>query len=142
LPKKLWDRETGRVDPDVVQDWSKYDVGQMLKRDWLSLELKLRGKLHVYTGGLDTFYLNGAVERLAETVKELGSDAEVVVVPGKNHSDLLNKDLRHKIMRQMSQKFLSVHGQAEQARPQQGRNGSAGRRRVGQNPRRMPAAAR
>ena len=137
LPKKLWDRETGRVDPDVVQDWSKYDISRMLKRDWLSLELKLRGKLHVYTGALDTFYLNGAVERLAETVKELGSDAEVVVVPGKDHRDLLSKELRHKIMSQMSQKFLSAHGRAAQ-----GRNGSTGSRRMGQRPRRMPAAAR
>jgi hypothetical protein len=137
LPQKLWDRKTGRVDPDVVQAWSKYDISRMLKRDWLSLEPKLRGKLHVYTGAIDTFYLDGAVQRLAETVKQLGSDAEVVVVPGKNHSDLLTKELRHKIMRQMSQTFLAVHG-----RPEQGRNGSSGRRRVGQKPRRMPAAVR
>jgi pimeloyl-ACP methyl ester carboxylesterase len=137
LPQRLWDRKTGRVDPDVVQAWSKYDITRLLKRDWLSLEPKLRGKLHVYTGALDTFYLDGAVERLAEAVKELGSDAEVVVVPGKNHSDLLTKELRHKIMRQMSQMFLAVHG-----RPEQGRNGAPGKRRVGQKPRRMPAAAR
>jgi hypothetical protein len=137
LPQKLWDRNTGRVDADVVLAWSKYDISRMLKQDWLSLEPKLRGKLHVYVGALDTFYLDGAVQRLAETVKELGSDAEVVVVPGKNHSDLLSRDLRNKIMRQMSQMFLAVHG-----RPAQGRNSPAGRRRVGQQPRRMPAAAR
>ena len=137
LPQRLWDRKTGKVDPDVVQAWSKYDIGRILKRDWLSLEPKLRGKLHVYTGALDTFYLDGAVRRFADTVKQLGSNAEVVVVPGKNHSDLLSKELRRKIIRQMSQAFLAVHGRSEQ-----GRNGAAGKRRVGQRERRMPAAAR
>ncbi|HWB12100.1 MAG TPA: alpha/beta hydrolase-fold protein [Pirellulales bacterium] len=142
LPQKLWDRETGKVDADVVQAWSKYDISRMLKRDWLSLEPKLRGKLHVYVGSLDTFYLDGAVHRLADTVKELGSDAEVVVVPGKNHSDLLSQDLRHKIIRQMSQRFLAVHGGPAEGRTEQKRSGAAARRRVGQKPRRMPATAR
>lgn len=114
-PRKMWDRETGRVDPDVVLSWSKYDISRLLKDNWLSLEPKLRGKLHVYVGDLDTFYLEGAVRRLAANLKELGSNAEVVVVGGKNHSDLLDHGLRHKIMRQMSQAFLAAHGR--QARP-------------------------
>jgi pimeloyl-ACP methyl ester carboxylesterase len=136
LPQRLWDRETGRIDPDVVQAWSKYDISRVLKQNWLALELKLRGKLHVYTGELDTFYLEGAVRRLGETLKELGSDAEVVVVPGKNHSDLLTKELRHKIMQQMSGIYIAAHGQPERA------TNRSGRRRVGQRPRRVPAAAR
>jgi pimeloyl-ACP methyl ester carboxylesterase len=137
LPRKLWDRESGRIDPEVAMEWSKYDISSLLKRDWLSLELNLRGKLHIYVGALDTFYLDGAVRRLAKTLKDLGSDAEVVVVPDKNHSDLLTNDLRHKIMRQMSEMFLAAHGQAER-----GTNRDGIRRRVSQKPRRVPAGAR
>ena len=110
LPKRMWDRETGRLDPDVVQAWSKYDISRLVKDNWLTLEPQLRGKLHVYAGEFDTFYLEGAVSRLAESLKQLGSDAEVVVVPGKNHSDLLSKDLRHKIMRQLAAVFVAAHG--------------------------------
>lgn len=108
-PRRMWNRDTGRIDPDVVRLWSKYDISRLLKDDWRRLEPKLRGKLHVYVGDLDTFYLSGAVRRLSDTLKQLQSDAEVVVVAGKNHSDLLDPALRQKIMRQMSQAFLTVH---------------------------------
>lgn len=137
LPKRMWDRETGQVDPDVVQEWSKYDISRVLSRDWLTLEPKLRGKLHVYAGGLDTFYLEGAVRRLAETLKELGSDGEVLVVADRNHSDLLTKELRHKIMRTMSQMYLAAHGNGEQ-----GTRRTVIRSRVGARPARVPAGAR
>jgi hypothetical protein len=133
LPVKMWDRKTGRIVPDVVQAWMKYDIGRLIEDNWLALEPKLRGKLHVYVGEHDTFYLDGAVRRLAETLKQLGSDAEVFVVAGKNHSDLLNKELRHKIMRQMSQAFLASHGPS--ARP-------AVRSRVGARKARTPVRSR
>ena len=137
LPQKLWDRETGEIDPDVVQAWSKYDISRLLQRDWLTMEPKLRGKLHIYTGALDTFYLDGATRRLAETLKQLGSDAEVVVVPGKDHRDVLSKELRHTIMRQMSEMFLTAHGRSESRRAPE-----TARRRVGRRPARIPARSR
>jgi hypothetical protein len=137
LPQRLWDRETGRVDPDVVQAWMKYDISRLIKQNWLSLEPKLRGKLHVYTGAIDTFYLDGAVRKLAETLKQLGSDAEVLVVPGKNHSDLLSKELRHKIMRQMTEAFLAVHGP-----PRRLPEKTAVGRRMGSKKGRVPARGR
>jgi hypothetical protein len=137
LPQKLWDRETGRINTEVAREWSKYDISRLLSQKWLALELKLRGKLHVYVGELDTFYLNGAVSRLAVTLKDLGSDAEVVVVPDKDHSNLLTKDLRSKIMRQMSDIYRAAH-----ERPQQGTSRQSMRRRLGQKPRRLPAGAR
>lgn len=136
-PKKMWDRETGQIDPDVVQEWSKYDISRLLSRDWLTLEPKLRGKLHVYTGELDTFYLEGAVRRLAATLKELGSDAEVVVVPDRNHTDVLTKELRHKVMRTMSQMYLAAHGGGGE-----GAKRTVIRSRVGRRPARVPAGAR
>jgi hypothetical protein len=134
-PRRMWDRQTGRVDPDVVLAWSKYDISRLLKENWLSLEPKLRGKLHVYVGELDTFYLDGAVRRLADTLKQLGSDAEVAVVSGRNHSDLLDKEMRHKIMRQMSQAFVATHGGT--ARP-----ATAPASRIKSGARRSPVRAR
>src|SRR5690606_33809244 len=50
LPRKLWHRQTGRIDPEVAQDWLKYDIRLILERNWPQLEPKLRGKLHVTTG--------------------------------------------------------------------------------------------
>jgi len=105
LPKRLWDRTTGRIDPAVAKAWQEYDVRLKLERNWKSLEPKLRGKLHVTTGGLDTFYLNGAVEKLAKSLKELGSDAQITIVPGKGHGDLLTPELRGQMQREMSAAF-------------------------------------
>ncbi len=102
LPQRLWDRHSGRIDPAVAKAWQEYDIRLKLERNWKKLEPKLRGKLHITTGELDTFYLNGAVEKLAQSLRTLGSDAQVAIVPGKGHGDLLTPELRRQMRREMS----------------------------------------
>jgi hypothetical protein len=101
-PLMLWERRTGEIDPQIAQAWRKYDIGLKLEREWDRLGPLLAGKLHIWTGELDTFYLEGAVKLLGETLARLGSDAEVTVVPGRNHFDLLT-GLRSTILKQMSE---------------------------------------
>lgn len=108
-PLKLWDRTTGRIDPQVAKAWEVYDVRLVLERNWPELGPKLAGKLHVWTGDLDTFYLDGAVKLLKSSLAELGSDAQVTIVPGASHSSLLSPELRRTIRRQMSAKFFERH---------------------------------
>ena len=57
-------------------------VIDVLRSGQLSLGPKLGGKLHVYTGSEDTFYLDGAVVLLKESLAKLGSDAVQVACPG------------------------------------------------------------
>ena len=38
-----------------------YDLSYILQRDWETLGPKLEGKLHIYTGDMDNYYLNNAV---------------------------------------------------------------------------------
>ena len=66
-PRPLWDRPTGAVDLETARAWEAYDIRLILERNWDRLAPKLEGKLHVYMGTLDTFYLEGAV-RLSERV--------------------------------------------------------------------------
>jgi len=110
-PRQLWDRDDGRINPEVAEAWKKYDIRIQLEENWPRLEPLLEGKLHIYMGTLDTFYLNGAVERLAETLSELGSDAEVVIVEGATHSSLLSAELLSDIRQQMSQTVARHHPQ-------------------------------
>ena len=86
LPKSLFDRATGKIDHQVAKSWERYDVRMILEREWKKLAPKLQGKLHVYAGEKDTFYLEGAVALLEESLAKLGSDAEVEVVPGMSHT--------------------------------------------------------
>jgi hypothetical protein len=62
-PKPIWDKRTGVIDPDVAAYWKEhYDLVQILRRDWdRGLGRKLAGKIHIYVGEMDNYYLNNAV---------------------------------------------------------------------------------
>jgi S-formylglutathione hydrolase FrmB len=107
-PRKLWDRTTGAVDPAVARAWQRYDIRLTLERRWKDLGPRLAGKLHVYVGGADSFYLEGAVGRLKEALARLGSDAVVEVVPGRDHGSLMDKPMRQRIAREMAQRLRQV----------------------------------
>ena len=84
-PESLFDRTSGNVDQNVAKSWEKYDIRLVLERNWQALKPKLAGKLHVYGGGKDSFYLEGAVARLEKSLTKLGSDADVRVIPEMGH---------------------------------------------------------
>lgn len=72
--KPLFDKKTGVIDPEVAQYWKEnYDLRHILQRNWATLGPKLVGKLHIYTGDMDTFYLDSAV-RLLEKFLEKTKD--------------------------------------------------------------------
>jgi S-formylglutathione hydrolase FrmB len=104
-PVPLWDRKTGRVDPAVLKAWQRYDIRVVLERNWPALGPKLAGRLHVYTGAEDTFYLDGATALLKGALARLGSDAVVEVFPGRDHLTLLDAALRRRIAREMAEEF-------------------------------------
>lgn len=85
-PLPVFDRASGAVNPDVAATWETYDIRRKLENNWHALAPKLKGKLHVYAGELDTFYLEGATRLLQQSLAGLGSDAEVVIVPGMPHT--------------------------------------------------------
>ncbi len=85
-PVPLFDRETGNVNTDTAKAWEKYDIRLIVERDWATLGPKLKGKLHIYAGGSDTFYLDGAAKLLKATLERLGSDAEFDIIPNMSHT--------------------------------------------------------
>lgn len=107
-PKPLFDRKSGAIDAEVAKAWQAYDINLVLRKRWKELGPKLQGKLHILCGAEDTFYLDGAVRLLAETLKELGSDAEVVLVPGKDHSTLPPSDEAMSRFSAMAERFKST----------------------------------
>jgi S-formylglutathione hydrolase FrmB len=100
-PRRLWDRATGAVDHDTAKAWETYDIRLVLERGWPTLGPKLKGKIHVVMGDLDTFYLEGATKLLKASLERLGSDAVVELVPGKDHGSVLTPDLAKRIDREM-----------------------------------------
>jgi enterochelin esterase-like enzyme len=88
-PEPMFDRTTGAVDPNVVAYWREhYDLAQIVQRDWAQQGRYLKGKIHVYVGTADTFYLDGAAHRLDAVLKDLGADADFTFREGRSHFDL------------------------------------------------------
>jgi Putative esterase len=81
-PARLWDKRTGVIDKTVAQYWKEhYDLSWILRRDWNhGLGRKLEGKIHLYVGEMDNYYLNDAVylvEDFLETTKDPAYGGEV-----------------------------------------------------------------
>ncbi|NIR46932.1 hypothetical protein GWO43_00425 [candidate division KSB1 bacterium] len=80
-PKPIWDKLTGEIDHDVAEYWREnYDLRYILERDWETLGPKLKGKIHIYCGDMDNYYLNNAVylmEDFLESTADPYYDGEV-----------------------------------------------------------------
>jgi hypothetical protein len=69
-PKRIWDKQTGVIDHDVAAYWREhYDLSHILKRDWPKIGRKLGGKINLYVGDMDNFYLNNAVYLIEDFLK-------------------------------------------------------------------------
>ena len=61
-PERLWDKKTGEINHEVAEYWREnYDLRHILERDWEKLGPNLKGKIHIYCGDMDNYYLNNAV---------------------------------------------------------------------------------
>ncbi len=80
-PRPIWDKRTGVIDSEVADYWREnYDLRHIMQRDWKTLGPKLRGKLHLYCGDMDNYYLNNAVyltEAFLKRTEEPFYDGEV-----------------------------------------------------------------
>ena len=73
-PRPIWNKRTGEIDRKVADYWKdNYDLSWILSRDWAALGPKLRGKLHIYVGDMDNYYLNNAVYLTEQFLKSTTS---------------------------------------------------------------------
>jgi enterochelin esterase-like enzyme len=110
-PMKMFNRESGELNQDVLKYWQNYDIRLILEKNWATLGPKLKGKINVICGDADTFRLNEAVTILCGFFKEKGSDAVCELVPGRDHGDLYQPyqtypdGLAARIYKEMAAKF-------------------------------------
>ncbi|MFO0888788.1 MAG: alpha/beta hydrolase-fold protein [Isosphaeraceae bacterium] len=86
-PVPLWDPRTGQIDRAAVEHWRAYDLRLVLEANWRSLGPKLRGKLHIWVGEADDYFLNDAVHRLDTFLRRADPPFEGTVAygPGMGH---------------------------------------------------------
>ncbi|MGB5479832.1 MAG: alpha/beta hydrolase-fold protein [Eudoraea sp.] len=81
-PERIWDKKTGIINPEVANYWKEnYDLRHILERDWDKLGDKLKGKINIYCGDMDNYYLNNAVYKMEEFLENTSDpyyDGEVL----------------------------------------------------------------
>ena len=92
-PKPIWDKRTGVIDTTVAAHWREnWDLSYILRRDWATLGPKLRGKLRLYVGDMDNYYLNNAVYAVEDFLRSANPPADAVVDYGDRDEHCWNGD--------------------------------------------------
>ncbi len=68
-PVRLWNKKTGEINHEVAKAWEKFDIRIYLENNWAKIGAQLKGKLHIYAGSMDSFYLNNALILLEDFLK-------------------------------------------------------------------------
>lgn len=88
-PAPIFDKVTGEIDNKVAEYWREhYDLEAILERDWAKLGPELTGKIHIYVGSDDTYFLNDAVylmEDFLNSTKNPPYGGEVAYGPRAEH---------------------------------------------------------
>ncbi|ADW67142.1 alpha/beta hydrolase-fold protein [Granulicella tundricola] len=82
-PRPIFNKTTGTIDHTTAEYWRQhYDLNAILQRDWTKLGPKLQGKIHLYVGSDDTYFLNNAVYLMEDFLKETGTPGHGVAYDG------------------------------------------------------------
>jgi Putative esterase len=69
-PQPIFNKETGEIDPATAAYWKEhFDLSAIVANKWATLGPQLEGKIHVYVGSADTYFLNDAVYYLEDVLK-------------------------------------------------------------------------
>ena len=75
-PEPIFDKRTGVINHKVAEYWrSHYDLRALLEENWTTWGPKLQGKLHLYCGSADTYFLNDAVYKMEDFLKSTSNPA-------------------------------------------------------------------
>ena len=93
-PAPIFDKVTGKIDHHIADYWREhYDLMAILRRDWAKLGTKLQGKIHLFVGSADNYFLNDAVYLGQDTLAALKNpDADGEVDYGERAEHCWNGD--------------------------------------------------
>lgn len=86
-PVPLWDPRTGKINHELSEHWKKYDLRMVLEQNWKTLGPKLRGKLTIWVGEADDYFLNNAVHLLDAFLSKANPpyEGKIIYGAGKGH---------------------------------------------------------
>jgi hypothetical protein len=82
-PAQIFDKQSGAINQQVAAYWhDHFDLDAMLKKNWDQLGPLLQGKLHIYVGSADTYFLNDAVYLMQNFLDQTGAPGHGVPYQG------------------------------------------------------------
>ena len=90
LPVPVFHPTTGVIDHTVAKQWEKYDLLKMVTANWSELGPKVQGKIYVWMGDMDNYYLNNSMRDFDAFLKKTTnptSDAVIEFEAMKGHCD-------------------------------------------------------
>jgi esterase/lipase superfamily enzyme len=110
-PSAIWDPVSGKVNKEVAEQWQRFDLRKYTEDNWSTLGPKLEGKLHLWMGDMDNFYLNNAMylyEDMLNAQTEPVSDAKFTWKRGVGHCDYNQVEMLKSTVAQMHERYLST----------------------------------
>lgn len=105
-PLQLWNRKTGQINAEAAKAWQRYDIHKYILANLPSLRQKAAGKVHVYVGSKDDYYLQRPLERIDQTMKRLNSNiVRVDFLEGYDHFSVLDKQVYDSIGKEMNERL-------------------------------------
>ena len=86
-PVALWDPQTGAINRAASEHWKRYDLRLQIEQNWATLAPKLRGKINVWMGDADNYFLNNAARMLDAFFQKAQPpyDGRIVFAPMQGH---------------------------------------------------------
>jgi hypothetical protein len=92
-PQPIFDKRSGDIDPAVAAYWHEhFDLSYIIARDWAALGPKLKGKIHLYVGTGDNYYLTDSVYFAQKRLEALKPSYEGTVAYGDRAEHCWNGD--------------------------------------------------
>jgi hypothetical protein len=89
-PLEPWDKVTGEIYPEAVEYWKPFDLSNYVTSNWnnsRNLGKNLAGRVFVYVGSWDNYYLNEGVMEFQKRTDAAGGAgwANITILPEKPH---------------------------------------------------------
>lgn len=80
LPVAAFDPITGEINKTAVEHWKKYDLLMHVKNNWKTLGPKIQGKIYVWNGDMDNYYLNNAMRDFDAYIKSAANPKSDAII--------------------------------------------------------------
>jgi pimeloyl-ACP methyl ester carboxylesterase len=87
-PQKLFDRHTGEILSPVGVSWMRYDLRSKLLSILQSRRGEIEGKIHMYCGDFDEYFLDAPFRLFCQELKNQGVQSHCELIHGKSHNSV------------------------------------------------------